>query len=52
MLIEWKKMQSTKIKQKLFKYSKLNEKLQKTNLCKFGAKKIANGNIALQKLKK
>ena len=32
-------MQSTKIKQKLLKYSKLNEKLQKTNLCKFGANK-------------
>lgn len=32
-------MQTTKIKQKLLKYSKLNKKLQKTNLCKFVANK-------------
>ena len=32
-------MQTTKIKQKLLKYSKQNKKLQKTNLCKFVAKK-------------
>ena len=47
-------MQTTKIKQKLLKYSKLNEKLQKkqiyVNLVQI--KTIANGNIALQKVKK